>query len=510
MKAQRLASTIANDYLTSQREARQEALDHVATWLRDRADDLQSRISKTEASIEKLKVDSGIRDVDSVKIKEQQISDVNTELVKARQEVNDKRARLEQARHVIDANGDIDSIPELASSAALTELRQKQMELNRSLSVGRVIHDELQNKMVERNYRVIAIQAELAATNKEKDAEVEHVLANMKNDYGIAVRREQSLEANLKSLNANLNSEAYLKLQQLRRTADSDRKVYETYLAQYNDISERREMQYTSARIISPASLPRSPSSNRMKFYAIGGMAGFGGAFLLAFLLEYFRPGVKTSMEIEQSFGLPVVGLIPLVSQRETRAASYNQPLGRTANKPLSHLSEAVHAMRVGLELSNANPKVILITSALPGEGKSTAAMLLAASSASSGKRTILLDCDLRMRSTSGALLRLRSKHPPGLSELLNGTAKLEDVITEDPVTKIHVITAGSMTPNVADLLMSQRMLDLIAALRESFRLYRDRCSAFAAGRGCARPRNRRRQDLGDRGVVPDAARQHL
>ena len=145
-----------------------------------------------------------------------------------------------------------------------------------------------------------------------------------------------------------------------------------------------------------------------MKFYAFGGMAGLGGGFLLAFLLEYFRPGVKTSMEIEQSFGLPVVGLIPLVSQRKTRGASYYQPLDRMVNEPLSHLSEAVHAMRVNLELSSANPKVILITSALPGEGKSTAAMLLAASSASSGKRTILLDCDLRMRSTSEALLRLQ------------------------------------------------------------------------------------------------------
>src|SRR5260370_28051317 len=101
--------------------------------------------------------------------------------------------------------------------------------------------------------------------------------------------------------------------------------------------------------------------------------------------------------------------------------------------------------------------------------------MLLAASSASSGKRTILLDCDLRLGSTSEAL---RNKHheleyplllPAGLSELLRGAAKLSDVITEDPVTKIHVIPAGSMAPNAADLLMSQEMLDLIAVLRRGF-----------------------------------------
>jgi polysaccharide biosynthesis transport protein len=129
-------------------------------------------------------------------------------------------------------------------------------------------------------------------------------------------------------------------------------------------------------------------------------------------------------------------------------------------------LSEAVRTMRIGLELSRANPKVILITSALPGEGKSTAAMLLAASSASSGKRTILVDCDLRLRTASAVL---RGKDQPGLSEVLRGAAKLTDVIIEDPVTHVCAIPAGSMAANPADLLMSQEMLDLIAALRGAF-----------------------------------------
>ena len=458
VKAQRLASTVANDYLASQREARQESLDHVATWLKGRVNDLQSRVLETESSIEKLKVESGIRDDGEIdNVGEQQIGDLNTQLLTAREEVNDKRARLEQARHVIDTNGDIDSIPELA--AKLAELRRRQTELNWNAT-------QLQNRVGERNMQVISIRDALAFVNKQIDAEAERTLASMKNAYDIAVRREQSLEANLQSLTANLNSETYIKLQQLRRAADADRKAYQNYLSQYNDISERRELQDASARIISPATLPRSPSSSRNKFYALGGMAGLGGGLLLAILLEYFRPGVKTGTEIEQSFGLPVVGNIPLVSRGKTRGVSHYRPLDRMFNEPLSHLSEAVHAMRISLEISSANPKVVLITSALPGEGKSTAAMLLAASSASSGKRTILLDCDLRLRSTSEAL---RNKHQQGLSELLHGTAKLADVIAQDPRTKIYVLPAGSMAPNAADLLMSKRMVDLIAVLRSEF-----------------------------------------
>ena len=467
IEAQRLASTIANDYLASQREARQEALEHVATWLKGRVNDLRAQVLETESSIEKLKVESGNRDTELDKVREQQIGGLTTELMAARDEVNDKRARLEQARHVIDTNGDLDSIPELSASARLMEghpalsvLRQKQMELNLSAA-------DLQSKMGEHNSKVVSIRAELANVKKQIDSEVEHTLSNMQNAYEMAVSREEMVEASLQSLTANLNSETSIKLQQLRRVADANRKVYESYLSQYNDISERRELQDASARIVSPATLPRSPSSpKRMKFYALGGMAGLGGGLLLAFLLEYFRPGVKTSTEIEQSFGLPVVGIIPLVWRRKTRGASYYRPLDTMVNEPLSQLSEAVRAMRISLELSSANPKVILVTSALPAEGKSTAAVLLAASSASSGKRTILLDCDLRLRSTSEAL---GNKHQPGLSELLRGAANLTDVLTEDPVTKAYVIPAGSMAPNAADLLMSQAMLDLIAVLRGTF-----------------------------------------
>jgi len=467
VKAQRLASSVANEYLASQREARQEALEHVAVWLKGRLDNLQSRVSETESLIEKLKVKTGVRDDDLNNDKEQQIGRLNTDLMAARDEAEDKRARLEQARQVLEADGDPSDIPgvqpTLQDPAGLrpvfSELLHRRMEINFSL-VG------LKNKFGEQNPQVVSARAALTAVNKQIYAEREHILANMQNDYDISARRAQSLKADLQALTANLHSEASIKLRQLQRAADSDRKDYESYLAQYNNISEQREMQSASARIISPATLPRSPSSNRLKFYALGGVVGLGGGLMLAFLLEYFKTGVKSSTEIEQSFGLPVVGFVPLVSQRRTRRASYHQSLDTVVNQPLSHLSEAVRSMRVSLEVSNASSKVILITSALPGEGKSTAAMLLAASSAGSGKRTILLDCDFRLRSTSEAL---RSRHRPGLFEVLCGTANLTDVITQDPVTKINLIPAGSTRANAADLLMSQGMLDLIAVLRNAF-----------------------------------------
>ena len=459
VKAQRLAATIADDYLASQREARQDALQRVATWLKGRVDDLQSRVLETEASIEKLKAESGLTDTT---VSDQQIAQLNTQLMAVRGEVADKQAQLEQTRRLTESNGNIQEIPELMASTAMSQLRQQQEELSWRAGV-------LSRNFGERHAGVIAIRTQLEGINKQIGAEANHILGNMKNAYDIAVQREQSLEASLQSLaGARGNSAASIKLQQLRRVADADRKLYESYLSQFNEISQRRTLQDASARIITQAALPGAPSSpRRTLFYALAGVLGLGSGLLLAFLMEFLQAGVKTGAQVEQTFGYPVVGVIPFVQHRKFRRTAHDRLVHSIVHAPLSQFSEAVRAIRIGLEISSSDraPKVIMITSSLPDEGKSAVAMLLAASSAKSGHRTVLVDCDLRHRSTSDVF----GKKQPGLSELLRGTAGPADVTIKDPTTDANVIPAGSIVPNPADLLMSHRMRDLIAQLRDQY-----------------------------------------
>jgi exopolysaccharide transport family protein len=463
-KARRLAATVADDYLASQREARQEALQKVATWLGGRVDDLRSRVLETEASIEKLKVASGLGDTGTKgNISEQQVSELNGQLMLVRAEVAEKKAHLEQARHLAAGGGEIQEIPEVMSSGLINQLRLQLSELSRR-------EWELRSKLGERHAEVLAARLQLAGINRAISAEAERFLGNMQNAYDTAVRREHSLEASLQNLlAARGNSENYLKLQQLRRVADADRKLYESYLSQFNEISTRRSLQDASARIITPAGSPEAPNSRRMLIiYGFAGIFGFGAGLGLALLLEFLQAGIKTGAEVERSFGYPVVGVIPFAQSGKYRRWSEHQKLVQAiVDAPLSQFSEAVRATRIGLELSHVGqvPKVILITSSIPGEGKSAAAMLLAASSAKSGHATVLVDCDLRYPSTSNVFGRTQ----PGLSELLRGTAKLVDVIYVDPVTDTCVIPAGSIVPNPADLLMSQRMHDLITQLRDTY-----------------------------------------
>jgi exopolysaccharide transport family protein len=462
-RAHRLAEAAADNYLAGQREARQEALQRVATWLKGRIDDLQSRVLETEAAIEKLKSESGLSDSGGSTVSEQQISEINTQLSLARAEVAEKQVHLDQARRLSENNGELQDIPEIAASPAISQLRQQQAELSWREA-------ELRGKLGDRHAEVIIARMQLAGINKRISAEVEHLLGNMKNAYDISVRREQMLEASLQKLtSARGNSEAYVKLQQLRRIADADRKLYESYLSQYNEISTRQTLQDASARIITPASLPDAPSSpKRVLFYGFGGVLGIGLGVALAFIREYFQSGVRTGSEVEGSFGYPVVGLIPAAkADNPRRRIEHGSLVHDMVDAPRSLFSEAVHSIRIGLKLSNPDraPKVILITSSIPGEGKSATAALLAASSAASGQRTVLVDCDLRRQSISEAF----AENQRGVAEILRGSAHIADVTIKDQATGSHIIPAGSALGNPADLLTSERMHDFIAQLRDDY-----------------------------------------
>lgn len=460
--AQRIAAAIAQDYLASQRETRQQALERAADWLKGRVDDLRSRMLKAEATIEEFKARTGISDTESNPLREQQLDVLNKQILAARERVEESRYQLDQARRLIDSHGDLESIPELAASATLTKLNQKKTELSSHL-------DYLRRTLGNRHVQVTAARAALTVLNKQINAEGEHILAKMQNAYDLAMRQQKSLEASLQHLSDQVNPEDLTKLQQLKRIAEADRSLYQSYLSQYNDVSQRRTLQYANARIISPAGLPKAPSSSRRKkFYAAGGAFGLGSGFLLALVLELLRPGIRTCSEVERTFGLPVVGVIPELGGKKGRRrnTSLRGIVDTVTREPNSQVNQAVHAMRIGLEIADAEWKVILVTSATPAEGKSTTAALLAASSSSSGKRAVLLDCDLHQQSASGLV---GDGQQVGLSELLMGKVGISEVIVRDPLTKTYVIPAGFGVPNAADYLMSKRMRELIAQLRDEF-----------------------------------------
>jgi polysaccharide biosynthesis transport protein len=462
--AQRLVAAVVDDYLADQRETRQTALQQMSLWLKERLFELKSRVVETETAIEKLKAQSGLSDTGKGSINEQQITDLNAQLMLARAEVAEKRARLEHAREPPDGNGGLQNLAEGGTSPLMAQLRLQQSELVRREA-------ELRAKLGNRHAEVLALEAQLAGLNKAMNDEAAQGIADVQYSLDVAVRREQSLEAGLQQLTAKQsNSGDYVKLQQLQRVAGADSKLYETYLAQYNEVASETSLQAVGPRIISPAGLPSAPSFPRHKLLLCLGATVFGLAIgvLLAILVEYVKGSVQTGVQAEKMFRYPVLGGLPFVSQNRPSSDRADDQLVQTImTAPLSTFSEAIRAIRISLRLSEHRnaPSVILVTSCLPGEGKSTLAMLLAASSAAANHRTMLVDCDLRGRTISQRVRR----QAPGLAELLSGSADIATVTVRDVASGCFVIPAGAPSDSPGDLLASKRMDEIIRQLRADF-----------------------------------------
>jgi succinoglycan biosynthesis transport protein ExoP len=462
--AQLVAAKVVDEYLVDQREARQSALQQTALWLKARLSDLKSRVVESETAMEKLKAQSGLSDTGKGSVNEQQITDLNAQLMVARAEVAEKRAQLQQAQQASASNGALEGVAEGVSSPLMSQLRLQESELERRAAM-------LQSKLGERHAEVLAADAQLAGINKAMRDEAGHILADLQNGFDIAERREQSLETSLQRLTAAQGESGdYVKLQQLHRVAEADSKLYETYLSQYNEINTRASLQIVGARIISPAGLPAAPSFPRhiLLFYLGAGGLGLVIAAMTALLAEYFWPTVASGVDAEQMFGVPVLGALPVAPQRGPGRGNERENMVQTVVRtPLSPFSEAVRTIRVGLRLSgwHDGPMVILVTSCLPGEGKSALAMLLAASAAGAHQRSLLVDCDLRGRTVS----QYFGEHGPGLAELLAGSADLAGATIRDAATGCFVMPAGISRDGPGDLLSSSRMGEIISRVKSDF-----------------------------------------
>ena len=370
--AQKIAQAVAADYLDSEQQARQDALERVQRWLGARLDEIEQQSDKTGAAIAKLKSNNQLN-------------------------VLPESARQQQGHDL----------------TTLAQLRERRTQLQ-------WYERQLRARLGPRHAEVKGVAGQIAGLDDEIAAESARITGG--------------------------NSDDYQHLQQLQRTADSERALTATYTAQLNEIAERlTQQQDANARVISPASLPRWPTKPKKRLlYAGAAVFGLGAGAALAVLLEYLATGIKTATEVEASFGHPVLGIIPTMRYR-ARGIENNV-----------HYGQLVDTVRISLALAAQNPKVVLVTSALAGEGKSTAASLLAASSAQAGWRTVLVDCDSH-----------QSDVRYGLADYLRGSARLEEIVKGSDVTRMYVIHAGGSIP--VDRLMSERMRDLVASLRARF-----------------------------------------
>ena len=462
--AKQIVDTLLADYLAEQQKSRQQALDQMEVWVSAKLAELKARTTETATAIEKLKAEGGFTDAGKDGSIERQITNLNAQLMAARADVADKTARLEQARQMGSSDGNVQDVPDgSGGSTVLNQLRLQQSILTQRAA-------QLRAKFGPGHAAVAATEAQLESLNQAINDETARMRNDLQNLRDIAVRREKSLEADLQRLaTARGSSDDHVKLQELQRLADSNGKAYDSYLAQFNAIESSKTRVGVTERVISASEVPDEPVFPRRGLILFGG--GFTGlilGFVIAFIVDYFGGGIRMGLEAEETYGVPVLGNVPMLGHTRGGDLSGGRALVQEfVSTPLSPFSESVRAVRMGLRLTDQAkaPKVIMVTSSLPGEGKSTVSSLLAASSVSAGNRTVLVDCDVRGRSIS----RDFGKKQLGLTDLLTGAATLDEILVRHPDVGCSVVPAGTFVQSLSDHAGSSRMTDFINQLRDRF-----------------------------------------
>jgi capsular exopolysaccharide synthesis family protein len=460
-KSARIANGIADQYIVDQLEAKFEAAKRATGWLNERLSELQDQVRAAEGAVERYKTEHGLSESNNGQsLVGQQLSDLNGQIVLARTNLAEQEAKYRQMASLAASGRGVDSAAGAMSSTVIMALRAQQTELIRKEA-------DYRSKYGERHPLLIALLDEKRNLNAKIDEEVRRVLQLQQNDVSVARARLASLEGSLGQMQgtADTQGQARIKLRELERDAESGKALYQSFLSRFKEVQDKDQIQTPDARVIAPATVPSSPSFPNKRLFLAGAAAGsLILGLVLAFMLEGLNSGFRTGAEVERALSLANLAIVPTVP-------NVQRIQDRVVSKPLSAYTEAIRTLYAGLQLSDVDnpPKVVLVASSVPNEGKTSTAVSLARLAARGGQRVVLLDGDLRHPSVAGAF-GIR-KPEAGVVEVLAGKRDLASVLLRDTMTPLEFVPIANPPANPSDLITSDAMRRLVDTLRQHYDL---------------------------------------
>jgi succinoglycan biosynthesis transport protein ExoP len=477
-----VVNTLMSTYTENNFKSRFDSTMQASDWLSKQLVDLQMKVETSQERLVRYQKEHEILGIDEKQnITTQKLDELNKALTTAESERMDKESvyRLVQS-------GDADTIASAASvldaagtgsqsaSGLLELLRSKQADV-------KIQAAELSTQFGPSYPKVAQLNTQLKEIDAQILAETRKIAGKIRGQYMAALQRENMLHEALEKQKqeANKLNESAIQYSILKRDLETYRTLYEGLMQKMKEAGVSAGLKSNNFRIVDVARVPTTPiEPNIPRNLAFAFMLGLTSGVGLAFLLEGLDNTVRTTEQAQMISGLPPLGMIPMGSRTAREGANAKRLVIATSKeavelvtqvRPQSQMAESYRALRTSLLLSNlgAPPKVIMITSALPQEGKTTTSINCAVVLAQKGIRVLLIDADLRRPSIHKTLgMGPRS----GLSNVLTGSAILQQTITRSPVLpNLSVLPAGTPPPNPAELLASPNMRDVLEELRGQY-----------------------------------------
>jgi capsular exopolysaccharide synthesis family protein len=452
-----------------------ESATAASKWLQSELDELSVKVRRSEdARIAYERANQIWALDDKNNVTTQRLADLNRQVNDAQNESLKKLALYEFAK-----SGEADAVPAIRDNVVVQDLERRRGDL--SLQYADAV-----NQYGPNFPKVQRLQAQMKQLDDRITRERKGIVAQLESDYREAKQREDLLSRALDQQKAEVNamSEIMVQYNILKREAETNKTLYESLQTKLKEAQIASGLKSSNINIVDPAMVPTTPARpSKTRNISLAFVVGLVGGIGLALLREYLDNTVKTPDDIERLVRLPSLAVVPTFVEGAGAARRAVILKGASHDRekkielvaqhlPKSQMSEAFRALRTALLLSRPDrpPQVVLVTSALPREGKTTAAANLAVTLAQLGDKTVLVDADLR-KPGIGRLLNLETGKHAGLSSYLAGVSSLDLVTVPHPqIPNLAAIPTGPLPPNPADLLSSHKLSDGITELRSKYK----------------------------------------
>lgn len=446
-----VANTVASVYvdtlLTTKSQTTQEAHD----WIDQRLNELRDRASKSAQAYERFRFESGLARGKDSTITQEQITQVSTELTLARQRAAEAQAILDQTR----GNGlaDLDMLASVTGSQLLPRLRE-QLATATAQAAESEVRDGADNP------RRLALRARVADINRSIAQERERIRQTVQSRAVVTKLNEDRLTKTLNELTARLGRTDgdVARGQALERDAAADRELYTSFINRARQTDPAVNYQAANARILSRAAVPlQAASPNKKVLLPAALILSLGLGTVVAFVKDNSRRGLTSMGVVERTMGVTPIGLIPLVARK-------NRISSRTFEDAV-----AFTLARVMTPSKGVVPRSLLVTSALPQEGKTKTSIALAAAATARGMRVLLVDGDLRSRSLSAAAGLDRSDRT--LIQVLRREISIEEAIHDNAAWGFPVLPTGALATSPMGLLATGEWEGILRRLEQLYDL---------------------------------------